>query len=219
MNGPQKVIFEEARRVVQEQEDNFAYVQGDEAAEIKAALIDPNCYKGNLLQQIKGQLDALQQKITDQRERETGTATTAINALESRLRSMTEFAALPSDKQAQLAEPFLKATQGIVGQKRIAMIRDLHHRFEEQDYPQLLAQLESWSRPAAPIQPNQPASSGSQNPPVTTPAAQPQIVTGRSITVPFDKAWLADEADLNRYLDALREAWLKEIKDGKRVQI
>lgn len=219
MNGPQKAIFEEASRVVQEQEDNFAYVQGDEAAQIKAALIDPNGYKGNRLQQIKGQLDTLQQKIADQREREAGAATTAINALESRLRGMAEFAALPSDKQAQLVEPFQKATQGIVGQKRIAMIRDLHHRFEEQDYPQLLVQLENWSRPAAPIQPNQPASSGSPSSPATISAAQPQIVTGRSITVSFDKAWLADEADLNRYLDALREAWLKEIKDGKRVQI
>ena len=39
------------------------------------------------------------------------------------------------------------------------------------------------------------------------------------LLIGFDKAWLADEADLNRYLDALREAWLKEIKDGKRVQI
>jgi hypothetical protein len=37
--------------------------------------------------------------------------------------------------------------------------------------------------------------------------------------VSFDKAWLADEADLNRYLDALRQAWLKEISAGKRVQI
>lgn len=217
--GLQAVIYLEASRFIQEQEDNFAYVQGDEAAQIKAALIDPSGYKGNHLQQIKGQLDTLQQKIADQREHEAGTATTAINALESRLRGMAEFSALPTDKQAQLTAPFQKATQGIVGQKRIAMIRDLHHRFEEQDYPQLLAQLENWSRPAAPIQPNQPASSGSQNPFVTTPAAQPQIVTGRSITVSFDKAWLADEADLNRYLDALREAWLKEIKDGKRVQI
>jgi hypothetical protein len=53
---------------------------------------------------------------------------------------------------------------------------------------------------------------------VATPA-QPQIIAGRSIKVAFDKAWLADETDLNSYLDALREAWLKEISAGKRVQI
>lgn len=220
MSGPQKAIFEEASRVVQEQEDNFAYVQGDEAAQIKAALIDPNGYKGNRLQQIKGLLDALQQKIADQRASEAGEATAAINALESRLRGMAEFSVLPADKQAQLAEPFQKAMQGITGQKRIAMIRDLRRRFEEQDYPQLLAQLENWSRPAAPIPLEQPTSPpGSPNPQEPTLVVQPQIVAARSIAVSFDKAWLADEADLNRYLDALRQAWLKEISAGKRVQI
>lgn len=220
MSGPQRAIFEEASRVVQEQEDNFAYVQGDEAAQIKAALIDHNGYKGNRLQQVKGLLDALQQKIAGQRASEADEATAAINALEARLRGMDEFSALAADKQAQLAEPFQKAIQGITGQKRIAMIRDLRRRFEEQDYPQLLDQLENWSRPAAPIPPAQPTSSpGSPNPQEPALVVQPQIIAARSIAVSFDKAWLADEADLNRYLDSLREAWLKEISAGKRVQI
>lgn len=218
MSGPQKSIFEEASRVVQEQEDNFSYVQGDEVAKIKTALIDPNGYKGNQLQQIKGQLDTLQQKITDQREREAGEASSAINALETRMHSMVEFSKLPADKQAQLDEPFQKAIQSILGQKRIAMIRDLRRRFEEQDYPHLLTQLENWSRPVAPSLTNKPSSVAPSTASAGL-ATQPQIVAGRSITVSFDKAWLADEADLNRYLDALREAWLKEIKDGKRVQI
>jgi hypothetical protein len=37
--------------------------------------------------------------------------------------------------------------------------------------------------------------------------------------VSFSKAWLADEADVDRYLQSVREALLKEIKEGKRVQI
>jgi hypothetical protein len=217
MNGPQKAIFEEASRVVQEQEDNFAYIQGDEAAQIKAALTDPNGYKGNRLQQVKGELDTLQQKIADQRNRETIDATAALRALEARLRGEAKFSALSTDRQAQMVQPFQRAVESITGQKRIAMIRDLQRRFEDQDYPQLLAQLESWSRPAEPKQPTPP--SGSSTLPVATPATQPQIVAARSIAVPFDKAWLADEADLNRYLDALRQAWLNEISAGKRVQI
>jgi len=215
MNGPQKAIFEEASRVVQEQEDNFSYVQGDEAAQIKTALIDPNGYKGNYLQQVKGHLDVLQKKIADQREREANEATVAIKKMETRLRNMAEFPLLTADKQAKLIEPFENARQGIEGQKRIAMIRDLLRRFEEQDYPQLLTLFENLSRPPAPNTTDGSTTTGTSIKPET----QPQVIAARSIAVSFDKAWLADEADLNRYLEALREAWLKEIKDGKRVQI
>jgi hypothetical protein len=207
MKGPQKAIFEEASRVVQEQEDNFAYVQGDEATVIKAALIDPNGYKGNRLLQVKGLLDALQQKIADQREREASEVSAALSKLEARLRGEARYSALPADRQTQLAKPFQQATESIAGQKRIAMIRDLRRRFEDEEYPQLLAQLENWS------------GSGVASTSNTATTAQPQIVAARSIAVHFDKAWLADEVDLNRYLNALREAWLKEISAGKRVQI
>lgn len=199
MSGPQKAIFEEATSFVQGQEDNFAYIQGDEAAQIKAVLADTSCYQGNRLQQLKGQLDTLRQKIIGQRDSEAADATAAIHALEVRMRGEARFVALPVDRQTPLLQAFQQAADSITGQQRIAMIRDLRRRFEELGYPQLLAQLEG--------------------PALSNTPAQPTIVAARSIPVPFDKAWLADETDLNRYLDVLREAWLQEIRAGKRVQI
>jgi hypothetical protein len=35
----------------------------------------------------------------------------------------------------------------------------------------------------------------------------------------FDKAWLADESDVDRYLAALKSAIMQEIQQQKRVQI
>jgi hypothetical protein len=43
-------------------------------------------------------------------------------------------------------------------------------------------------------------------------------VSCRSVRVSFDKAWLADESDVECYLEALREALLAEIRIGKRIQ-
>lgn len=37
--------------------------------------------------------------------------------------------------------------------------------------------------------------------------------------VPFSAAWLADETDVERYLESMREALLDEIRKGKRIQI
>ena len=46
-----------------------------------------------------------------------------------------------------------------------------------------------------------------------------EYVNRQSIYVPFDKAWLADETDVNRYLVAYRKAMMEEIEQGKRIQI
>jgi hypothetical protein len=39
------------------------------------------------------------------------------------------------------------------------------------------------------------------------------------VKVPFEKAWLADETDVDRYLQSMREALLEEIRKGRRIQI
>lgn len=46
-----------------------------------------------------------------------------------------------------------------------------------------------------------------------------EYVSSRSVKVSFDKAWLADETDVERYLESMREARLDEIRKGKRIQI
>lgn len=200
--GQQAQLYIEALTFVQAQEDNFSYIQGDEVAQIRATLADANCYKGNRLQQLKAQLDALRQKITEQRDLEANAATSAIQALEAKMRGEAKFTALPNEKQASLLKEFKAVSDSIENQKRIAMIRDLRRRFEEQDYSRLLAQLDVTEQSNNAKQPE-----------------PPKLVAARSIAIPFDKAWLADEADLDRYLKALRQEWLKEIQAGKKVQV
>ena len=118
------------------------------------------------------------------------------------MRGETKFTALLNEKQASLLKEFKAVSDSIGSQKRIAMIRDLRRRFEEQDYSRLLAQLDVTEQSNNAKQPE-----------------PPKLVAARSIAIPFDKAWLADEVDLDRYLNALRQEWLKEIQAGKRVQV
>ena len=40
-----------------------------------------------------------------------------------------------------------------------------------------------------------------------------------SLNVAFNKPWLANEADVERYLQAMREALLEEIRKGKRIRV
>lgn len=229
MGSPQKAIYDQARQLVQEQEDNFAYVATGEVEAIKALLTENKPWQGNRLQQAKPQLEALQQAIANQLTSEKATAVSRLAELERRLQGSNEYGSLKPEQQTQLAVPFVEAQQSMQGQKRIAMIRDQLRAFEDNQYAQLLLKLERLARPQPvpdPIPPLSPPPVGNQDidyppPPSTEPpkVAEPRLVPARSITVGYSKPWLASESELDDYLRQLREAWLKEIQAGNRVQI
>lgn len=225
MNGPQKDIFDNAHKFVQTQEPNFAYLEGDEAAQVVACLTDPECFKGNCMQQVKTQVETLQGKVAAQIEAEIAKAKEAVAALKARLCGMAEFGALNGEQQEQITRPFNEFDSGIERQKLIAVIRDTLRRFEESDYQRLLSQMTSWAQPApAPEPAPEPGKTAtpdaglSPTPPVK-PEPRIEYVPSRSVKVSFDKAWLADETDVERYLESMREALLDEIRKGKRIQI
>jgi hypothetical protein len=230
MGSPQKAIYDQARQLVQEQEDNFAYVDIGEVEAIKTLLTESKPWQGNRLQQAKPQLEGLQQAIANQLASEKATAVSRLAELELRLQGSDEYSGLKSELQVQLAVPFVKAQQSIHGQKRIAMIRDQLRAFEENQYAQLLLKLERMARPQpmpAPLPPVQTPLVAGKSSIDNAPApvghlpkvAEPRLVPARTIKVGYSKPWLASEAELDDYLQQQREAWLKEIQAGNRVQI
>lgn len=225
MNGPQKGIFDNARKFVQTQEPNFAYIEGEETALVAASLTDPECFKGNRMQQLKTLVETLQEKVTARVEAEIAKAKDMATELKGRIENMQEFGALYDEQQKSITQLFSKFNAGIERQSLIAVIRDTLRRFEEGDYQRLLSQMASWTHPASEPQPA-PVSGGAfilneDTKPITPSTAEPRIeyVPSRSVKVSFDKAWLADETDVERYLESMREALLDEIRKGKRIQI
>lgn len=225
MSGPQKGIFDNASKFVQTQEPNFTYIEGDEATQMVASLTDPDCFKGSRMQQVKTQVETLQGKVTARIEAEIAKAKETVAALKGRLCGMTEFSALNGEQQEQITRPFNEFNAAIERQKLIAVIRDTLRRFEESDYQRLLSQMTSWAQPApAPEPAPQPGKTatpdaGTKPTPPAKPEPRIEYVPSRSVKVSFDKAWLADETDVERYLESMREALLDEIRKGKRIQI
>ncbi len=225
MSGTQKGIFDKARKFVQTQEPNFAYIEGDEAAQVVASLSDPECFKGSRMQQVKTQVETLQEKVTAHIEAEIAKAKETVSALKGRLCGMAEFGALNDDQQELITRPFNEFNATIERQKLIAVIRDTLRRFEESDYQRLLSQMTSWAQPTpAPEPAPEPGKTatpdeGTKPTPPAKPEPRIEYVPSRSVKVSFDKAWLADETDVERYLESMREALLDEIRKGKRIQI
>ncbi len=215
MDGEQKKIFDDAYEFVQTNEPNFRYIDGDEVLQVNNALKDPECFKGNRMQQLKTQAEALQMKVIDKISIERTKAKRTIDALQERLCSMTEFSDLSSERQELIVQPFNELRADIERGKLIAVIRDAVHCFERDNYQQQLSQLVAWSETPA-IDDAALKNEGNQAPQAETKA---EYVSSRSVQVPFDKAWLANESDVEHYLKSMREALLKEIRKGKRIQI
>ncbi len=225
MGGPQRDIFNNACKFVQTQEPNFAYIESDETAPVVASLTDLECFKGNRMQQVKTQVETLQEKITTQIEVEITKAKETVAVLKGRLCGMAEFGALNGEQQEQITRPFNEFNTAIERYKLIAVIRDTLRRFEESDYQHQLSQMTAWAQPAPTPEPA-PESGGTATPdndakPTPPVKSEPRIeyVPSRAVKVSFEKAWLADETDVNRYLESMRIALLKEIHNGKRIQI
>jgi len=221
MNGPLKGIFDAARKFVQSQEPNFAYIDGEDPSLLATALADPECYKGNRMQQIKAILDSLQQKVCARIEAEIQNTTSAVESLKNRLCEMAEYTTLPPEKRAEITKPFGDFVETIKRQRIVAVIRDNLRRFEDTEYQRLLSKVTMLAQSEQPTVALRSGAIQSDTPRQPPRVAEPPIeyVSSRLISVPFAKAWLADEEDLSEYLEAMRKALLAEIQKGKRIQI
>lgn len=229
MRSPQREIYDQARQLVQEQQDNFTYVNVAEVESIRAVLVDSKPWQGNRLQQTKPQLEALQLAIAHQLASEQKASEQLFDELEQRLCGAESYTGLSAEFKEQLAAPFSRAREALKGQKLIAVLRDQRRRFEDEQYPQLLLKLDQLDQPQ-PVQPKphvpstqpnkeQPEDKDVPSGQPTLKVAEPRIVQARQIKVSYAKPWLANEAELDDYLQKQREAWLKEIQAGNRVQI
>lgn len=245
INGPQKDIYDSAVKYINSQEPNLDHIQGDESLQIKDILSHPDCFRGNMIQQVKSLVDSLKEKINQQVESERAGAKEKIGELKSRLQGMDEFSLLKEEDKKKLASKFDAAITSLESQTLIAVIRDIVHRFEENEYPQLLSQIDQLNRAIAAVKTASDrdscnkkskdsstennittektsadnASENIKNDPQSVVEKKIEYIATKSIKIEFDKAWLADETDVDSYLTSLRKAMVKAISEGKRIQI
>ncbi len=211
-NGSQKTLYDEARQFHQAQSPNFDYLDGDEAALLMRLLADPQVYKGQKMQQMRGLMETLKPKLARQLLQRKQAASDKLNWYLDRLKTMPEFTRLNSTQRELISGGFTAVTDQIQKQELIARVNDIERNFVEKTYPQVLSRITELERQSQ----SETVEAG-----VLAKAAEPQVeyVSRSAIQVAFAKAWLADEADVDAYIQLLRDALIKEISKGKRIQI
>jgi hypothetical protein len=167
------------------------------------------------MQEAKSLLTTLQTQVQAQVAQEKATALAKVDERWQRLVGMAEFDDLSQTQQADLEHPFGQLKIKVKSQSLIAVIRDMLNHFDEGDYQRQLRLLARWS--AARRQPQPTDSPIDAQPKVEE--ARVEYVPQQNLQVAFNKAWLADEADVKAYVVALEKAMLTAIQNGKRIQI
>ena len=141
-----------------------------------------------------------------------------LKTLQQRMQGLEEYKKLPDVRMAELDAPYQELIEHIKQQSLIAVINDRLRYFEEQGYQKLLTRLIDLTAPK-PISGTKSTDLSEDDPNKQITEPRPEYISSRNINIAFDKAWLADETDVDRYLETMRQALLEEIRKGKRIQI
>jgi hypothetical protein len=202
MRGNKRKIYDQARAFIQEQGPNFSAWASDVPGRLQAILSDPQCYRGDQMRQAKELMDeakaSIQALVEDERQR----AMEDISRMKEKMEALDDYNQVSLDQRAILDHHFESIEEKIQGERLIAVIRDSLRRFREEQYTQLLVQIDAWTQPD-----------------VAEPPAEYVNRARLSVSVPFTKAYLATEEDVEAYLAKLKAAMIKAIQDGKRIQL
>lgn len=204
VNGEQCNIYNNVKKLLESNNANFDYIQGDELDILKTLITSNTPYKGNAIQLAKAAKDNLTQKvlqlISDEKEK-------AINKAEDVLtdiRKRNEFKALETKQQEQVLKGIEIRKSSINKERFIANIRQSINQLNElhTNALNLMQQLS--------LKPNE---EGKAEEP------KPQYQRRDNIPVKFDKTELQTEDDVLAYIEVLKEAYLNRINKNIRITL
>ena len=199
MSGGNRAIYNEASRFLQEQRTNFAAVGYGKPEQLQAILSSSECFKGNQMKDAKSLMDGLKKDIEEQLKTEKAEALKKVTYLQKRMQAMPEYSQLTDEQRKEIDGSFEFVEAQIKRQNVVAVIRDQATQYETNEFNNLLTRISGWTQDDG--------------------EDAIEYISQRQLDLKFDKPYIADEADVEEYLAALREAMVKEIQKGKRIQI
>lgn len=223
MSGSQKGIYVDASTLLTSNAENLLYLNGDLASQIRNILESPKCYVGNNMQQVKTLADELRVAIGNLVSDALAKAKRSVDGLNERVQSLPEYQGLTKEQKSAIDDRFQSCSTSLDRQKLVAVIQSTVVNFERTDYTNILSLVSKLSQQkevplplpvggtTGPVEP--PVAGGENTEPVY------EFVPSTSIKVAYDGAWLANEDDVEIYVNAMRNALNSEIRKGKRIQI
>jgi hypothetical protein len=213
MHGPQRKAYDEAIAFLREEEANFPDLPAEDVQPLRDLAAADAPFRGKGLPAAKASVTKLRELIASLLAAERAAAAAIIDEHDAKLRALPDFQKLSETAVAQCLEKSAEARTTMASARFVTAIRDRLNRYRTQDYP---AQLALVSRLATPPPP--PPKPGGGAPPKPEPPA-PTYVPASSLRAKCDLPFIGSEADLDRWLAALRAVAAEELKKGNRISL
>lgn len=211
MGGAQKEIYDDVRDFLQSQEANIGYVDAAAGEKLRAALRDHDCYKGTAIQALKSDLYTLKDKVELDILKERKAVIAAVDDCAEKVAQTTEFQALSPEQQDKIRRAITTHKSGLDAVTMIPILRDRANGARSSLIQQILADIASMAAPAP--APTTPGMSDRASPAPTPPS----YINASDIRPKYAKPYLAEESDVETYVEEMKQSLLAQIRSGKRV--
>jgi hypothetical protein len=213
MGGAQRTIYDDARDAISSQSANIDHVDAEAGQVLRAALADPECFKGTAIQNLKSSLYDLKTKVELKVLEERKAVAAAVDEVAKKITQMPEFEALDPDKQARITTRLNSQKTGLDSINLIPLLQNKTMQARSNLMAEIITEVDRLAHP--PQTPFTPAP-GVEEPAAPAPQA-PSYVNAAQIKVAFAKPYLSDDADVADYLDEFKKTLLEQIHAGKKV--
>lgn len=211
MGGAQKEIYDDVRDFLQSQEANIGYVDAAAGEKLRAALRDPDCYKGTAIQALKSDLYTLKDKVELDILKERKAVIAAVDDCAEKVAQTTEFQALSPEQQDKIRRAITTHKSGLDAVTMIPILRDRANGARSSLIQQILADIASMAAPTP--APSTPGMCDRASPAPTPPS----YINASEIRPKYAKPYLAEESDVETYVEEMKQSLLAQIRSGKRV--
>ncbi len=224
MNSEQKNIYDDIKSVIQGNKANLTFVEGDEFKTLEALMDSETPYRGNQIRDAKSAKDQLTNKILQAIDDEKAKFAKVYESVIDAIQSRADFDKLTELQQAEVLQPFNAIKRQVEDRsyRYIAVIRSDIQYIENQLYEKQLNLMSKLLTPktkptsTSSTATNVGAKAGSDSQTrFTVEEPQPKrYIMNNHIHVSYQKNDLTSESDVDEYIQALRDAYLKKIKDN-----
>lgn len=204
VNGPQGGIFRTINEFCRANAENLSTFP-EETTKLTSFLNDGKAYRGNLCKEARDQMEELEKILSKQLEEVREEARKKIRSKASEMESLEGFSSLEESEKEQLRKKSLDAIERIGQTQLIPVVRDTMNSYVGQGYEGQLQQFNEIIRKKSEQK--------------EKPGQAYQYVTVHMIPNNFGKSTIDNTEDLDAYLNALRNAYTKELKSNKRISL